>query len=227
MTTEFDATAGAEGWDVVIAGTGFTGDASTVSFEVGGTAQTGTEVTATQAKFRVSDVTSGTLASPFLYFPVGLPAEHALVAAGATLEPRLTQISPNVGSVGGTEIIATVHGVGTATEGLDLIDRNGDSICQTLTITAYSVVKCVTKATDLGEDRAIRVKLGTARWECAATDTTKCAYTQSAAGASSFPAITSVAKGSGTTVVFTGTAFYTVGYTASASFMGVAADSVV
>lgn len=86
-------------------------------------------------------------------------------------------------------------------------------------------MKCVTKTVDLGEDVAIRVKLGSTKYDCAATDTTKCAYTQSAAA--SFPAITSVAKGTGTTVVFTGTAFYTVGYTASASFMGVAADSVV
>lgn len=138
MSVAFDATLGAEGWDVVLVGTGFTGDAATVKFEVGGLAQTGTEVTATGAKFRVSDVTSGALASPFLYFPEGLPAGHSVVAAGATLEPRLTQISPNTGSIGGTEIIATVHGVGTATAGLELVDKSGTSICQTLTITAYS-----------------------------------------------------------------------------------------
>jgi len=85
-------------------------------------------------------------------------------------------------------------------------------------------VKCLTTTADLGENAAIRVKLGNQKYECAATDTTRCAYTQTAGG--SFPAITSVAKGSGTTVVFTGTGFYTVGYTASASFMGVAATSV-
>jgi len=152
MAAEFDTTAGAEGWDVVIVGTGFTGpDAASptialenVSLEVGGTAavpgraQTGSSLTATQAKFRISDVTSGTLAGTFLYFPVGLPAEHAKVAAGLTVEPKLTQITPAKGSVGGTEIIATVHGVGTATTGLDLVNKKGDSICQTVTITAYS-----------------------------------------------------------------------------------------
>lgn len=52
----------------------------------------------------------------FLYWPVGLPAGHGFVAAGITLEPKITKITPNAGSAGGTLITATVHGVGTATK---------------------------------------------------------------------------------------------------------------
>jgi len=152
MSTEFDTTADEEGWNLVIEGTGFTGDQDSVSLEVGGTAQTGVAVTATTATFRISDVAAETLTDLFLYFPVGLPAGHSFVAAGATLEPKLTQISPNEGSVGGTEITATVHGVGTATTGLQLVNANGESICQSLSITAYATVKCVTNAADFGAE---------------------------------------------------------------------------
>jgi len=41
-------------------------------------------------------------------------------------------------------ITATVHGVGTATTGLSLEDENGFSLCQSLTITAYSKIECLT-----------------------------------------------------------------------------------
>ena len=123
-------------------------------------------------------------------------------------------------------IEAVVHGVGTATADLDLVNAAGESICQKVYVTEYSKVKCLTKAADFGAEAGqISVKVGGTPYACASTDTTKCAYTQSQAS-TAFPAITSVAKGSDTTIVFTGTQFYTIGYDATASFMGVSADSV-
>jgi len=41
-------------------------------------------------------------------------------------------------------ITATVAGVGTQTTGLDLVDSTGASICQTVNITAYGRVLCLT-----------------------------------------------------------------------------------
>jgi hypothetical protein len=74
-------------------------------------------------------------------------------------------------------ITATVHGVGTATKDLSLVDKDGKSICQTLKIVAYSKVECLTKAENLSKDAlAISVKVGKTKYECAVTDKTKCAY---------------------------------------------------
>jgi hypothetical protein len=64
-----------------------------------------------------------------LYFPVGLPADHKFVSAGFTLEPKLTSISPSEGSVGSTLIKADIHGVGTKTTELSLVNAKGTSIC--------------------------------------------------------------------------------------------------
>jgi len=57
-----------------------------------------------------------------LYFAVGLPANHAVIAAGITLTPKLMSITPNEGGEGSALIEAFIPGVGTATTGLDLVD---------------------------------------------------------------------------------------------------------
>jgi len=68
---------------------------------------------------------------------VGLPAGHAIVTAGFTLEPKLASITPNSGSIGGTLITAAIHGVGTATD-VSLVNPAGESICETVTVVSYS-----------------------------------------------------------------------------------------
>jgi hypothetical protein len=74
-------------------------------------------------------------------------------------------------------ISATVHGVGTATKGLQLVDAAGKSICEKLTITAYSKVECLAKGGVAGTKLAISAKLGKTTTACAASDATKCDYT--------------------------------------------------
>ena len=59
---------------------------------------------------------------------------------------------------------------------------------------------------------------------CGNSDATKCHYSQVAA---TMPAVTAVALTDSATITFTGTDFFTAGYTAQASFNGIWADSVV
>jgi hypothetical protein len=78
----------------------------------------------------------------------------------------------------------------------------------------------------MGTD-AFEVKLthsGTT-YTCANTVTTNCNYKQSSA-ATTFPVLTSMTK-TDTTMVLTGTSFYTAGYTTRVSYMGIDATSVV
>ena len=151
-----------------------------------------------------------------------------IVTAGIALTPKMWSINPKVGTVGGTLITVTVPGVGTATEGLTLVNPSGNSICQELTITAYGTVQCLTKDEDFGaEALAISAKLDGVTYECVNPTATECAYTQSST-AESFPVITATRLDAmANTITYTGTNLYKLGYTASAKFIGIDADGVV
>lgn len=62
------------------------------------------------------------------------------------MEPKLAQISPNEGTIGGTLITATVHGVVKGSKELSLVDAQGASICQSLNVVSYSKIECLTVA---------------------------------------------------------------------------------
>ena len=93
----------------------------------------------------VSNVTSQALLGSLVYFELGIPKGRSIVAAQIDLEPKLVSITPNTGSVGGTLIIANVQGVGTSSQSPDLVDSAGESVCQSVTITDYATVECLTK----------------------------------------------------------------------------------
>ena len=79
---------------------------------------------------------------------------------------------------------------------------------------------------DLGaEPIAISVKHGETTYVCKATDATKCNYKQNNDD-STWPKITDLTS-TGSTMVFTGTNFYTIGYTASVTWKGFEASSVI
>jgi hypothetical protein len=183
----------------------------------------------TMAVFSITEMSDLTSTDLNLFFPVGLPAGHELVRAGLTLEPRLTQITPNEGSPFRTLITATVHGVGVDTTGLDLILPDGTSMCKedTLKVVAYSKVQCMTRMDTFGvEPLAISVKHGENTYACAnESDATMCNYKQNNEGEVKYPVIDSV-EITGTTMVFTGEFFYTLGYSAQASFKDIPATTV-
>lgn len=71
----------------------------------------------------------------------------------------------------------------------------------------------------------MRLKHGENIYDCASADTTKCQFVQ-VNTEKTFPDIDSLTK-TDTTLVMTGTSFYTVGYTVTASYRGIMATSVV
>jgi hypothetical protein len=60
------------------------------------------------------------------------------------ITPQFVSVSPNVGSIGGTVITAVVPGATVTSTDIDIVDADGDSICQTVTVVDYGVVECLT-----------------------------------------------------------------------------------
>jgi hypothetical protein len=56
-------------------------------------------------------------------------------------------ISPNVGTKGGTTIVADIPGI-TVSDTVDIRDTNGRTICLNIRIVSYGVVECDTKKQD-------------------------------------------------------------------------------
>jgi len=81
-----------------------------------------------------------------VYFDKGNGLGSRVLEAGLTLTPKLSEVSPNAGSAGGSIIAATVQGVGPKTQGVTLVDAAGADICDKVTINKYSRVECHTKA---------------------------------------------------------------------------------
>jgi hypothetical protein len=157
-----------------------------------------------------------------VFFEKGNGLGASVLEAGLTLTPKLTEVSPSTGSAGGSIIVATVHGVGKNTQGVNLVDTAGAPICEKVVIPKYSRVECHTKAAVMAS-AMLKVRVGADDHACANSNTAKCSYEQKAAG---FPAVSAVAKSDASTVTFTGTDFFTSGYDGKASFGGHEATSV-
>jgi len=92
-----------------------------------------------------------------IYFAAGAPAGGAIVAKGLTITPQFTSLNTNEGSFAGSWITARAPGVGVDTTGVDLgipcrgktCNSNWISICESITIEAYGVIKCQTKAMEI------------------------------------------------------------------------------
>lgn len=140
-----------------------------------------------------------------------------LTTTGLTMTPLFLSVSPSEGSPAGSLITAIVKGVGASTSSVTLTTSSGVDICASVTITAYGVIQCKTKVLTVAST-TLKVKVGTTSYAC----TGSCTYATS----TSKPAVASVSKTDSSTVVFTGTNFYTSLFTAAASLSGVSADTV-
>jgi hypothetical protein len=98
---------------LTVSGTDFTGDTSSTYIEIGGVRQETVSVTTTSAVFKITDVTSSTIAKNLMvYFPEGHPKNHpSATSATITIDPKLESITPNSGTTAGTLIRASVPGL--------------------------------------------------------------------------------------------------------------------
>jgi hypothetical protein len=141
---------------------------------IGGKKQTTRSVAGTAASFEITDAPSQNIAGSVLYWDIGLGLGNNIVGGAVALEPRVVSVSPNVGSEGGSLITLNVQGVGKATQGLDVVDAAGNSVCQSLKIANYGQVLCLTKAQAINSQ--LSVTLGGTQYNCANSDTNQCAY---------------------------------------------------
>ena len=222
-TTNFDVPTNT--WELVVSGSSLPSATSNSILTVDGVAQTAKSSTASEAVFTFTDLklASTNMTGMKLSFAEGKPEGHLILDAGVAITPRLVSITPNAGSVGGTTIIASVPGAGLSTQGLQIQNSAGSSICTALRVVAYGKVECDTKAEVLASG-ALKVVVGTESFACVDTAGTACNYEQSAAAV--FPAVDSATL-TATSIVFTGTNFLTTGHTAKSSLSGVSADTVV
>jgi hypothetical protein len=104
-----------------------------------GLRQVTNSVTSTEVWIAVSYTQKASLASAnaVLYFPEGIPHYNTPdVYSGLVMTPQLAQISPNIGSRGGTVINVLAPGLGAA-ETATLVDSAGNDICQETTKVGY------------------------------------------------------------------------------------------
>lgn len=98
---------------VEVTGTDFSGSKETTDFFIDGLKQETVSVEPTKAQFKVTKIKAQNLRFMKLYFDVGVPKGHDKIIDSADLkvEPIVTKISPNKGSVGGTLLTAYVEGL--------------------------------------------------------------------------------------------------------------------
>lgn len=138
------------------------------------------------------------------------------MSAGVTISPKLVSITPNTGSVGGTTIQLLVPGITIDTQSVSVKSSSGTSICLFVRVTGYGKIECDTKKEEI-ISTVLKVSVGDTDHECEGNDASVCTYEQLTAGA--FPSV-STATIVGSTIVFTGSNFFTSAHTASATFNG-------
>ena len=103
--------AGSSSYQVTIAGTGFGTDTASTRVKVGTAEQTIVSVTDTSIVAQLVDIDRSDNVQVALYATKGYAGVKTV-----TIEPKMTQVSPQAGSKAGTEITFTTIGVGRSDE---------------------------------------------------------------------------------------------------------------
>jgi hypothetical protein len=98
-------------------------------------------------KIKIANVLSSYTLNIKINLPTGYPNSDttSLLTEGITLDPRLHNVQPSIGSLGGSLIIAEVRGVGVNSLAVTLLTQDGIDICQEVKIPKYGQVLCRTK----------------------------------------------------------------------------------
>lgn len=117
---------GTNKWEIKVTGTGFTGIVADTQIMVNGVEQITDSINAGEAVFSISNIRDLTLSSIKVYFGLGLSLGTDVLDADITLTPKLIDVTPSIGSIGGSNIILTVEGVGKDTKDLIVENSSGD-----------------------------------------------------------------------------------------------------
>ena len=119
------------------------------------------------------------------------------------------QVSPSIGSSGGT--LVTVSGVGFGLDqnkdsGVNLYHVQSDTnLCSTVEVTDYGTFTCQTIATEISDTDELKLVIESTKYECTNTASpSDCNLSQIKA---SSPVLTSVALSGSSEIIFQGTNF--------------------
>ena len=136
---------------LTLVGEGFPTDPSEVKFFVDGVQQTVTSSSDSLITITISGLLNSFSRDIQFYLPSGTPnGAKKLRKDGITLTPVLISTSPSVGSPAGTTITAIIKGVGVNTANVFIATNwTAGSICASVKIPSYGVVKCTTKVANI------------------------------------------------------------------------------
>jgi hypothetical protein len=224
VSTEWDQAT--ETHRITVLGTDFDpSDQANCAIKIGGVKQNIVSMTTTSIVAEITTLTTGTIAEQLeVYLGQGVVNGFNSLLSGTTFAPALVELSTNEGSKAGGKIRATIKGAGTG-DSLTLVPADSNtSICQTATMIEYGVLECVLKAA-LVPATTLRVRDTTisGNYDCAATDTSKCAFSSYAEVAQ--PVIETQSLTSPTQITILGTALIPADATTCVfSFAGIDSD---
>jgi len=165
---------------LTVTGTGFNATTDTTEVLIDNIKQEIISASDTEVKVRIVDMMTSTSLNTDIHLPSGHPAgtDNLNYATGISLTPRIHSVSPNVGSIGGSLIIADVRGIGNMTTGVTLVSGTVD-ICASVSIKKYGELQCLTKEKNMVVDSALSLKVGTTIFACSGVNS-ECNYQTSA-----------------------------------------------
>jgi hypothetical protein len=177
-TVDFDTTENQ--YVLTVTGTGFNATTDTTEVLIDNIKQEIISASDTEVKVRIVDMMTSTSLNTDIHLPSGHPAgtDDLNYATGISLTPRIHSVSPNVGSIGGSLIIADVRGIGNMTTGVTLVSGTVD-ICASVSIKKYGELQCLTKEKIVVVDTALSLKVGTTIFACSGVNS-ECNYQTSA-----------------------------------------------
>ena len=193
---------------LTLSGQFYTSNTAGVEFYVDGISQSVTSATQTDINVTLTGFKNTVSQNVQFYLPTGTPSGATqLTSTGITVTPTVLSMTPSIGSPAGTIITALVKGVGVNTANVAFVTATSQTnICSQVTIPSYGVVQCKTNAATMAAT-TLSVKVGSTSYTCGTA--ANCAYQTS----SSFPVAISYSL-TGNKIVFSGSNFFTSGYTA-------------
>ena len=156
-----------------VKGSDISGALDGTDYLINGLRQKAIGMSATEALFHVTDITDSTITNQFILWEMGIGKGNELLG-DMTLDPKFVSVSPKKGSAAGSLITLNVEGVGIFTEGLEVLNAGGTSVCESVTITAYATVRCKTRSEEIPSGTALSIKIADKTYTCANTNAVEC-----------------------------------------------------
>lgn len=207
-----------------VTGVNLFGNKDLTDFRIKGRKQRCISITETEAVFEIIDSSSHECDGMDVTWEIGR-GKNSSALVKQTLTPKLISCHPKVGSASGTELTLNVQGVGPSTTGLYIVDASGVSVCASLVIPSYGVVKCRTRVGDVVSSTKLRVKHLNKFYGCENSDESECTYEQISTSTHTSTVNTCTSDGEDS-VVFEGVNLPSTGYQCSCKIRGIEADEV-